>query len=259
MRVLLPLKEFAAAKQRLGGVLSASERSRLFQAMVEDVLFALSGHPELDSVVICSSDPAAAWLACYYEVEYLSEAELGCGGLNAVVNAAAQRFAADGLEELLVVHGDLPLLSAGDISTLLAAHRAAVAGSSPVRAPGVVTMAPDRRRAGTNLLAWAPLQHFRADYGDHSFPRHCAQARRLGIEPTVCDLPGGRCDMDEPDDLLLLLDQAAPGLARYTLAYLRESGVAARLLTMRGEAGNETGLGGQYAAISAAHTTAVPQ
>jgi len=39
---LLPLKEFAAAKQRLSGLLSAAERTQLFQAMVEDVLLVLT-------------------------------------------------------------------------------------------------------------------------------------------------------------------------------------------------------------------------
>jgi 2-phospho-L-lactate guanylyltransferase len=231
MRVLLPLKEFAAAKQRLGGVLSAAERARLFQAMVEDVLFTLSGHGGLEDVVICSSDPAASWLACYYEVAFLSEAELGCAGLNAVVNAAAQRFAREGLRDLLVVHGDLPLLSGADIAALLAAHRAG--------GERAVTIAPDRRRTGTNLLAWRSLPEFSVGYGRDSFQRHCARARQHGVEPTVCDLPGGSCDIDEPEDLCLLLARQRPGLARYTMSFLQDSGIAARLLAIQRGADNE--------------------
>lgn len=241
MRVLLPLKEFAAAKQRLAGVLSPTERSRLFQAMVEDVLFAISGHPEVDDVVICSSDPAAAWLACYYEVDFLPE-RAATGGLNGAVNAAVRQFAAAGLREVLVVHGDLPLLSGADISTLLAAHRAQP-GAAGVGAAGVgaaVTIAPDRRRTGTNLMAWQPLDAFEAHYGRDSFQRHCAQAREAGAALTVCELPGGGCDIDEPEDLLLLLRQPPQGLARYTLSYLQDSGVSARLLAMHRGADNET-------------------
>ncbi len=232
MRVLLPLKEFAAAKQRLGGVLTPAERARLFQAMVEDVLFALSGHPDVDEVIICSSDPAAAWLACYYEVGFVAEATLGATGLNAVVNAAAQRFALEGLEEMLVVHGDLPLLGGTDISTLLRTHRAA--------GRFAVTVAPDQRRAGSNLLAWRPLEDFQVSYGVDSFQRHSAQAQAAGLTLNVCDLPGGRCDIDEPDDLLALLQTDAAGLARYTLSYLHDSGVAARLLSIARGAPNET-------------------
>lgn len=231
MRVLLPLKEFAAAKQRLAGVLSPTERARLFQAMVEDVLFAISGHPDVDDVVICSSDPAAAWLACYYEVNYLPEIHNG-QGLNGAVEAAVRQFAADGLDDVLIVHGDLPLLGGTDIATLLAAHRAQ---------PGAaVTIAPDRRRLGTNLMAWRRLDGFAAHYGQDSFQRHCQQARRMGAAVTVCELPGGGCDIDEPEDLLLLLRRPPQALARFTMSYLQDSGVAARLLAMWRGAGNET-------------------
>jgi hypothetical protein len=57
---------------------------------------------------------------------------------------------------------------------------------------------------------------------------------------TVCDLPGGRCDIDEPEDLLWLLAQQPSGLARYTMTYLQDSGVAARLLSMQRGANNES-------------------
>jgi len=234
MRVLLPLKEFAAAKQRLAGVLSPTERARLFQAMVEDVLFAISGHPDVDDVVICSSDPAAAWLACYYEVNFLPEPTPG-QGLNAAVNAAVREFAAAGVPEVLVVHGDLPLLGSADVATLIAAHRAQTGAA--------VTIAPDRRRSGTNLLVWSPLDKFAAHYGGDSFRRHSELARQTGAALAVCDLPGGSCDIDEPDDLLLLLTQPPQNLARYTMTYLQDSGVAARLLAMRRGADNETTAG----------------
>lgn len=225
MHVLLPLKEFAAAKQRLAGVLSAPERAQLFEAMVDDVLNVLTAHHAIERVVICSRDRAAVWLARYYEVEFLHEDQLGApaGGLNTVVNAAARRCAAQGGGELMVVHGDLPLLSEDDVSRFVAAHRAA-------RGPAV-TIAPDRRHSGTNLLAWRDLPAFATQYGAHSLQQHSAQARALGAALTLCDLPGARCDIDEPEDLLLLT-RAPRDIAARTLAYLRDSGIAARLTAM---------------------------
>lgn len=225
MQVLLPLKEFAAAKQRLAGVLSAPERAQLFEAMVDDVLNVLTAHPAIERVVLCSRDRAAVWLARYYEVEFLHEDQLGApaGGLNTVVNAAVQRCLAQGADELMVVHGDLPLLGEDDVSRFVAAHRAA-------RGPAV-TIAPDRRHSGTNLMAWRALPTFVAQYGAHSLQRHSEQARALGAALTLCNLPGACCDIDEPDDLLLLT-RAAPATAARTLAYLSTSGIAARLATM---------------------------
>lgn len=225
MQVLLPLKEFAAAKQRLSGLLSAAERAHLFQAMVEDVLSVLTVHADIERVVVCSRDHSVQWLASHYAIEFLDESILGANDLNSAVNTAAQRLASEGCDDLLVVHGDLPLLSADDISSFLAQHRH----------PGAtaVTIAPDRRRSGTNLLAWRPLPLFSVRYGIDSFALHCAQARQLNIEPTICDLPGACCDIDEPEDLLFLIAQPKRTVAESSLAFLRDSGIAARLHAMQ--------------------------
>jgi 2-phospho-L-lactate/phosphoenolpyruvate guanylyltransferase len=248
MQVLLPLKEFAAAKQRLAGVLSAPERAQLFEAMVDDVLNVLTAHPAIEQVVICSRDRAAVWLARYYEVEFWHEDQLCeqyghaqnwrvndplCGGLNGVVNAAAERFAARGVSDLMVVHGDLPLLSESDISSFIASHFAAgdVTADIGAQSRAALTIAPDRRRSGTNLLAWRGLADFTACYGIDSFQQHTSQARAHHAALTVCDLPGARCDIDEPEDLLLLAQNTQPVAVR-TMAYLRSSGVAARLAAM---------------------------
>jgi 2-phospho-L-lactate guanylyltransferase len=237
MQVLLPLKEFAAAKQRLAGVLSAPERAQLFEAMVDDVLNVLTAQPAVERVVICSRDRAAVWLARYYEVEFLHEDQLAPsldrsapdGALNAVVNAAARRCLAQGAGDLLVVHGDLPLLSESDLSRFIARHGAS---SGPA-----VTIAPDRRHSGTNLLAWRGLPEFTTCYGANSLQQHCAQARALGVEPALCDLDGARCDIDEPEDLMLLSQAvqrrpAGPIVAARTYAYLQASGIAARIALM---------------------------
>lgn len=236
MQVLLPLKEFAAAKQRLAGVLSAPERAQLFEAMVDDVLNVLTAHPAIEQVVICSRDRAAVWLARYYEVEFWHEDQLCAGGgLNGVVNAAAQRFAARGVSDLMVVHGDLPLLCDDDISSFIASHSLAKRNT---QAGSAVTIAPDRRRSGTNLLAWRALPEFTTRYGADSFQQHSAQAQALRAALTVCDLAGARCDIDEPEDLLLLAQNTAPVAAR-TMAYLRSSGVAARLAAMTLSSSND--------------------
>lgn len=233
MQVLLPLKEFAAAKQRLAGVLTAPERAQLFEAMVDDVLNVLTAQAAIERVVVCSRDRAAVWLARYYEVEFLHEDQLGVdagadGALNAAVNAAARRCQAQGADDLLVVHGDLPLLGEDELARFIGLHRGT---SGPA-----VTIAPDRRRSGTNLLAWRGLPEFVTCYGANSLQQHCAQARALGVEPALCDLAGARCDIDEPEDLMLLLRAAQAGQATRTLAYLRSSGIAARLtLMLRGE------------------------
>lgn len=230
MIALLPLKEFAAAKQRLSGLLSASERAQLFQAMVEDVLAVLTMHAGIERVVICSRDHSAVWLARYYEIEFLDESLLQCSDLNSAVNAASQSLRKEGGHELLVVHGDLPMLHCRDISEFLNAHYNG--------AEQAVTMAPDRRNSGTNLLAWRSLPDFSAQYGVDSFQRHCRQAREFGVTPTLCDLAGVRCDIDEPEDLALLLQHDDAHVALNTRRFLLTTDIADRVAMMQSVAIN---------------------
>lgn len=233
MQVLLPLKEFAASKQRLAGVLSVTERARLLQSMVGDVLGVLTLHREIERIAICSRDRSALWLANYYGVDFIEENRARGGDLNSAVNAAVRDLAANGCTDILVAHGDLPLLSAQDISTLLHCHRSADQCA--------VTIAPDRRGIGTNLMAWRPLEKLQAQYGTDSFARHCAQARALNMQLSVCELAGARCDIDEPEDLLLMLSQTADSAAHNTLTFLYESGIAERLQNLQSSANSIAG------------------
>ncbi|MDB6061073.1 MAG: hypothetical protein JWM78_1176 [Verrucomicrobiaceae bacterium] len=233
MQVLLPLKEFAASKQRLSGVLSSIERARLLQSMVGDVLGVLTLQRDIERIAICSRDRSAQWLANYYGVDFIDE-DRDCGGdLNGAVNAAVRDFAAQGCTDILVAHGDLPLLSAQDLSMFLRGHNSG--------GEHAVTIAPDRRRGGSNLLAWRPLQKFHVQYGVDSFARHCAQARAIDAQLTICDLPGARCDIDEPEDLLLMLAQTTDSAAHNTVTFLYESGIAERLQSLQLSANNAAG------------------
>ena len=122
-QALVPLKDLVQAKSRLAGLLSPSERRALAQAMVEDVLGVLSSHSQIRRVVLVSDDPAAGLLANQYATDCWSERSLGCRGLNAVIRQASQRLLAETDEPLLVLHGDLPLLTQTDISAVLQQQR----------------------------------------------------------------------------------------------------------------------------------------
>ena len=87
--------------------------------MVEDVLSVLADHPLLATVTLVSDDPGAHLLAGEYGIRYWSERELGCKGLNAVIAAASERILKESDETLLVLHGDIPLLTGEDVSAAL--------------------------------------------------------------------------------------------------------------------------------------------
>lgn len=226
MWVVVPLKDFTKAKQRLSGCLTPSERRGLFQAMVEDVLAVLSSHTGVDNLVLLSDDPAAYLLAEHFSAQCWSEREFSEAGLNPLLTAAMQRIAAlDAEAELMIVHGDLPLLTHVELNLLLDTHR-----SNKQQ----LTIANDRHGLGTNVLICRPSDGLPLAYGENSCNLHLQHAERLQLKAAAITLDGIAIDVDCRDDLLLLLDYVATAaadksIAENTLKFLNDSGIAQRI------------------------------
>jgi 2-phospho-L-lactate guanylyltransferase len=218
-QALVPLKDLVAAKSRLAGLLCPSERRALAQAMVEDVLAVLSAHTALDAVTLLSDDPAADLLAHSYGVRRCSEGELGCRGLNAVVARASARLLAGAGGPLLVLHGDLPLLTAADVSAALQLQRVT----------GGLVIGCDRHGTGTNLLAFDAGSAVPFCFGPDSCVGHQAAARAAAIPVAVLQRRGIALDVDQARDLAALLDGPALPAAGRTAALLCGAGIGARL------------------------------
>ena len=221
--VVLPLKDFVNAKQRLSGVLAPHERRRLFHAMVEDVLDVLSQHPLIEQTVIVSDDPSAAMLAEHYQVEYLEESRLNAKGLNDVVTAAAKVLAEErGVEDILIVHGDLPLISEHELQRLIMTHQ--------MSEKPAISIAPDTHKQGSNCMLCSPPQVIQFHYGENSFQKHSDEAKQRDITVNVVPQPGLACDIDNPADLDALL--VSNSVRKHSFRYLEDSGIADRLRAM---------------------------
>jgi len=220
MWALLPIKSFAEAKQRLAGALTPYERAGLAGAMAQDVLGAMRGCRGLERIIVISSDPSARALAGSHGADFLLEPQQA-GGLNASVKYAVEQLGVLGANAIMIVHGDLPMLASEDLGRVIEAHGA----------PGqsAVTLVPDRALAGTNVLAWSPLDGFRAQYGESSFQRHREQAMRRGAALSVCESEAAGLDIDLPGDLVTLIGTMRGERAQATRRYLERSGIARRL------------------------------
>lgn len=194
---LVPVKRLDDAKRRLASHLRPVERQRLCRAMLEDVLATLSKCERIDGVTVVSDDDEVAALARRYACEHLPERELGVRGLNGVVSAAVSRLAERGVVSVMVVHGDLPMLTPGDVASLLDSHAA-------LQEPSV-TIATDRHRSGSNCVLASPAATFEFCFGEDSLARHLEVARNRGVEAAVAELPGTSLDVDTPEDLAALL------------------------------------------------------
>jgi 2-phospho-L-lactate guanylyltransferase len=112
-------------------------------------------------------------------------------GLNAGLEQARREALADGIDTLVVLHGDLPNLATDDVAALLDAV--------PPRAG--VAIAPDRGGSGTNGLAMRPPDAIAFRFGIGSFAAHCAEAQAADVPLFEVHRAGLAFDLDTPADL----------------------------------------------------------
>jgi 2-phospho-L-lactate guanylyltransferase len=218
-QALVPLKDLVQAKSRLAGLLRPSERRALAQAMVEDVLGVLARHSEIEQITLVSDDPGAGLLAQKYALQCWPEKSLGTQGLNALIQRASAQLLAGGGPPLLVLHGDLPLLTEEDISTVLASQR---------KLQGLI-IGCDRQGTGTNLLAFDARSMPQFCFGVDSCNGHQASARRLGVPVQILQRMGIGVDVDDASDLQCAMSQLSLHPAGETAQLLHNTPLGARL------------------------------
>ena len=100
---------------------------------------------------------------------------------------------------LLIVLGDLPLLTPADVAEMVA-----------LAAPRTVVLAPDRHGTGSNALLLAPPGLLPFRFGPHSAARHAAAATRRGLALRRYVATGTAFDIDTPADLAAWLPSDVP-------------------------------------------------
>jgi 2-phospho-L-lactate guanylyltransferase len=176
--VLVPVKSFALAKRRLDPALGELERRDLVRRMAEHVVLAAAPLPV---AVVCDDTEVADWAR---RLGALVVWEPG-RGLNGAVEEGVARLGAMGVEWVTVAHADLP--------------RAAGLGALPPF--GGITLVPDRRDDGTNVIVLPVGCGFRFSYGPGSFERHRAECRRVGQALQILRSADLAFDVDWPADL----------------------------------------------------------
>jgi len=212
---VLPVKSFGRAKQRLHEGMPARWRRELAEAMVADVLRALSAVRGLDRVIVVTGYFAAFKLAQAAGAAIVHDPEEAGQSAAALLGVEA----AEEAQRVLLVPGDCPALVPAEVEGLLA-------GPSAARS---VTIVPDRHGQGTNALLIRPPEALVPAFGPGSFARHAARARAAGAEVKVASLPSLTLDVDTPDDLEALRAALArrPGTAPRTGALLERLAAAA--------------------------------
>ena len=191
VRIIVPHRGLAAAKTRLAPVLDIGEREALAQRLLERVLRVV--HEACDDTVVIS--PSAALEPVVIASGGRLVVQHGMG-LNAGLEQARVEALADGITTLVVLHGDLPNLTADDVRALVAA----------APEPRGVAIAPDRGGTGTNGLAMEPPDAIGFAFGIGSRAAHAALAERAGLPFVEVHRPGLAFDVDTPADLARWLE-----------------------------------------------------
>jgi 2-phospho-L-lactate/phosphoenolpyruvate guanylyltransferase len=189
----------SAAKSRMAGALSADQRRRLALAMLADVVAVCHRVYGTVGTLAVVDQPAARAVAVRGGA--IAIADPGTGDMNAAVAVGLAAARQRGAGTVLVVPGDIPLISTDDLQALLdsagAAPRAVVVGSS-------------HDGQGTNALLLRPPDVITPAFGPPSVGRHVQMALTAGAHTVVRAGLGLALDIDTPDDLLAL-QQARPG------------------------------------------------
>ena len=194
--VVVPVKAFSKAKQRLAPQLSPSERADLARAMAAHVV---SAAVPFEVFVVCDDTEVANW------AKSLGAEPVMCPGvgLNLAVAQGVEHLRHQGFRRAIIAHGDLPFATG---------FAQFADGQLTDDVEASVGIAPDRWGKGTNVLSVPADRGFRFNYGPWSFQRHAQEAERLDLTVKIHRDASLAWDIDLPCDLnpevLLLLSPA---------------------------------------------------
>mgnify|MGYP001357008748 CR=1 FL=1 len=191
---VIPIRSFSDGKTRLSHLLSPLERRRLIEEMFERVVSAVRASGAVARIGIVSPDSEVLSASGRMGNNVFAiRQDPGRPGLNEAANLGREWAGSIGADAMLVLFGDLPLITPADVQSL-------------VRRDAPVVIATDRHGAGTNGLMLrlggaSGGQAFRFSYGPASRRGHVEGGDRLGLEQITAIGIGTAFDLDTVDDL----------------------------------------------------------
>jgi 2-phospho-L-lactate/phosphoenolpyruvate guanylyltransferase len=199
--ILIPVKEFREAKKRLAPHFSQDDRATLAQAMCEDFFNVVAAMRRADRIFVISKEPQVLLRA--RELGWETIAESHQISESDSVDAASRYCAGLGVQALLRLPVDIPLVEPADIEAVFEAL-----GVGPT-----AILVPSSDGTGTNAILRSPPALFPSHFGPNSFVRHLAEAEACGVRAQVFRNPRLELDIDELEDLQKLAPLVRPDSA----------------------------------------------
>lgn len=197
--VILPIKPFDDAKERLATGLAAEQRKLIAEAMVRDVIAALARARRVDGVVVISAEPKISEIAS--DVADAVIADERTGHSDAAKAGVAWAIEHD-FDRVVMLPGDCPLLDADELDGLI--ERTWLDRIE-------FAVIPDRMGTGTNALVIAPPDAVEPSFGPGSRQRHIAMGLAASRRVAEHEIPSLALDLDTADDLMELAERLAQG------------------------------------------------
>ncbi len=207
MWAVIPVKQISQAKQRLSPLLSTEERRDFFSAMLEDVLSMMVKIDFFEKIILATNCSHAISIAGRHGITHFET--WPDDGLNQAAGETVNHLLENGIRDMFLIPGDIPLITEEEINSVLKAHPSAPS----------LTIIPSRDKLGSNCILLSPPSRMPLKFGPDSYFRHQEIAQTNGLKVNPMEFPGFGLDIDEPKDLFELLK--AEGNTR-SQKYLRQ-------------------------------------
>ena len=186
--MVVPVKDFDSAKERLRPALGAKSRRALAR---NNARLAVGAAAAGDHVLVVTGSDEVAEMAAAWGADVLVEPREE--GQNVAARRGIDRATQGGADAVLLLSSDLPLVTEAAVRAML---------QSAARHPSPVAVAaPATGRGGTNALYLRPPDALGLHFGDESLAQFRADAEAHGVKFVVFHSDPMALDLDEPSDL----------------------------------------------------------
>jgi 2-phospho-L-lactate/phosphoenolpyruvate guanylyltransferase len=186
--VVVLIKDFDSAKQRLSPALGVSSRRALARS---NARLAVTAAAPGDHVLVVTGADEVADIAASWGAEVLLEPREE--GQNVAARRGIDRAMRGGADAVLLLSSDLPFVTETAVRDL-------VQSAAGLKAPVVVAV-PAAGRGGTNALYLRPPDAIGLHFGHESLAQFRADAAQRGVRFAVFQSEAMAIDLDEPADL----------------------------------------------------------
>ena len=189
--VVVLIKDFDAAKQRLSPAMGARSRRALSR---RNAKLAVEAAHAGERVLVVAGGEEVGELATTWGAEVLLEPREE--GQNVAARRGINRAIERGAGAVMLLSSDLPMVTRDAVKAVLDL-------AAGLKGP-VVVAAPAIGRGGTNALYLRPPDAIGLHFGDDSFARFRDDAAARGVQFVVHESEALALDLDEPSDLARL-------------------------------------------------------